>query len=235
MKGLIHYHTHHSYDCIQQPKDILAKAQAAKLDFLVITDHDTIAGSLEMRELLKAKDLHIEVPIAAEYYTDHGDVIAVGIKDEIVAREFHAFCAEVRAQGGLLLLPHPFMGHRDIEMLAQNVDVIEVYNPRQGIELDEKAMDLALRHGKPYYHGSDGHLLSNFSDCFIEYEDVDLQDALLGNSRMLQGLKATQLQIYRTQYIKAWKRRSPSVFMKISFSMLKYIGRQVLNSFGITK
>ena len=103
--GLVHAHTWHSFDSILPPAAYLAYARRAKLDFLIITDHNTLAGARDAREMNRRADL--EVVPAAEYATDRGDVIGLFLTGEVVSRRFEEVIGEIRAQGGLALLPHP--------------------------------------------------------------------------------------------------------------------------------
>ena len=51
-------------------------------------------------------------------------------------------------QGGLVLLPHPFVGHSDPAMLAARADLVEVFNGRAGEKANRSAAELAARLGQ---------------------------------------------------------------------------------------
>src|SRR5258705_3078316 len=132
--GVIHVHTHHSYDGIASAGQLLRMARREGLAFLIVTDHDTLAGSREVRDLAIRQGGGIEVPLAAEYRTDHGDVIAAFLEEEVKARGFDDVVAEVRGQDRLLMLPHPYYHDRDVKRLARPVDLIELPNERLSSE-----------------------------------------------------------------------------------------------------
>lgn len=155
--GLIHFHSEVSADCFTPIKTIVRHAVHRRLDYLVLTDHDTVEGSRRLRAEVARRDLPIEVPLAAEYRTEFGDVIAAFIQSEIADRRFDRLVSEVRAQEGLLLLPHPTVQHEQLELLCSRCDLIEVFNSRCSAVENAEANRLAERFGKVGYYGSDAH------------------------------------------------------------------------------
>jgi len=79
MKGIIHLHSFHSYDSAIGIDSIIDFAISNELDFIILTDHDSISGSLALRQRIEELGLSIIVPIAAEYCTEYGDVIESSI------------------------------------------------------------------------------------------------------------------------------------------------------------
>lgn len=155
LRGLVHVHTWHSFDCLLAPAAYLAYARRARLDFIAVTDHNTLAGAQAVAAL--NRDPRLEVVIGAEYATDRGDVIGLFLTEEVVARRFETVVDEIRAQGGLALLPHPFRGRDlDPERIAA-VDVVEVFNARSGAEANASALADAERLGTPGLAGADIH------------------------------------------------------------------------------
>lgn len=155
LRGLVHVHTWHSFDSLLAPAAYLAYARRARLDFVAVTDHNTLAGSRALAAL--NRDPGLEVVIGAEYATDRGDVIGLFLTDEVVSRRFDAVIAEIRAQGGLALLPHPYRGRdSDPERIAA-VDVVEVFNARSSAEANASAAADAERLGVPGIAGADIH------------------------------------------------------------------------------
>ena len=69
MKGIIHLHSSFSHDAINKIDKIIDKALENDLDFIILTDHDTINGSLALRKRIKERKLNLIAPIAAEYKT----------------------------------------------------------------------------------------------------------------------------------------------------------------------
>lgn len=155
LRGLLHVHTWHSFDCLLAPAVYLAYARRTKLDFLAITDHNTLRGAQEVAAM--SRDHRLEVVIGAEYATDRGDVIGLFLTDEVVSRRFDEVIAEIRAQGGLAVLPHPYRGRHSDPARTEAVDLIEVFNARSSPEDNASAAADAERFGVPAVAGADVH------------------------------------------------------------------------------
>ena len=218
MKGIIHFHSKFSYDCHISIDRIIDFAIDAGLEFLILTDHDAIAGSTALRKRVKERGENLLVPLAAEYLTEAGDVIAVFIDREIKAKNLDAFADEVRHQGGILLFPHPYQQHPKgrIDEIAEKVDLIEVYNQRCSFSDDQKARELASKYGKAMYPGSDAHLYSELRNVIIEIncksEEQSMKAALLKEgAQPLITEKTKKRKVAFSQIIKAVKHRKLSI------------------------
>lgn len=167
----LHMHTLASHDCLSDPEAVLKAARARGMDRIAITDHNRIEAALRLH------DEHPDEVIAGEEVkTAEGiDVIGLYISELIPAgTPAEEVCRLVRAQGGLVYLPHPFApgkggGGRHAESLAPRVDVIEVFNARlHREELNARARALAERHGLPGGAGSDAHTLGEVAGVWVE-------------------------------------------------------------------
>ena len=206
-RGIIHFHSCYSPDSITTISRILAAARGESLDFLILTDHHAVAGSRELARRIAAQGLPLQAPLAAEYRTDHGDMIAAFLQEEVVSRRLDDFLAEVRAQGGLVLLPHPLVDHREVEMLAREADLIEVFNGRADGEANRAAEALAARFGKPGFWASDAHLAPSLTRAVVAVENRGtLKESLLaGGIRPVRSLPACAGDVLVSQAIKIIK------------------------------
>lgn len=155
LRGLLHVHTWHSFDCFLPPAAYLAYARRAQLDFLCVTDHNTLAGSLEVAR--RNRDPRLEVVIGAEYATDRGDLIGLFLREEVRSRHFEEAAAEIHAQGGLALLPHPYRGRVTDPSRYEAVDLVEAFNARSSESSNAAARTDAERLAKPVTAGADIH------------------------------------------------------------------------------
>jgi predicted metal-dependent phosphoesterase TrpH len=204
-----HTHTYHSYDCLMKPDRILKLAKERGLDAIVINDHDTIAGGLECKRINKLKGL--EVIIGAEIKTSIGDVTGIFLKEEITARNYSEVIAEIKRQGGLSILNHPFVGHNLSEVNFDGIDLIEGYNGRVSPEKNELAIALAKKHNKPVVGGSDAHTYAEIANCKTHYINF-------GNLLLPQKTDYTQCAasaIIKSQFIKSYKRKDIVLMAKI--------------------
>ncbi len=107
---------------------------------------------------------------AGEYKTEKGDLIGLFLKEEIRSRKSNELAREIHAQGGLVVLPHPYKGHRlDGELLDQ-VDLIETFNGRCTTEQNDSARALACRLNRPEIAGSDAHCAAEICVALTEFE-----------------------------------------------------------------
>ncbi|MCD6098046.1 hypothetical protein J7K18_04035 [bacterium] len=177
-----HIHTHFSYDSYLSIVEVLKRAKEERIDLLIISDHDTIAGSVMAN---KINDTGIIIPIAAEYLTDAGDIIAIFIRDEIKSRRWEDFICEVHKQGGITLLAHPYRAHILTEDLVRSCDMIETYNARVLPSDNRKAYNLARRFGKPALSGIDAHFECELFRTIVELDfDGDMTECNLKNALM---------------------------------------------------
>src|SRR5215218_2731846 len=132
----LHLHTSWSHDCGIEVPDLLDHATDEGLGAIAVTDHNVFGGALEAAELARGRDL---VVIPGEEVKTHGqgEVIGLFLKEEIPrGMSFGDTVAAIRAQGGIVYLPHPFDRLHAIPEPATlhrylaEVDVLEVYNAR---------------------------------------------------------------------------------------------------------
>lgn len=222
-RGLIHFHSKYSFDSILSIKSIVDFALGENLNFLVLTDHDTLEGSIKLKEYVENNGYDIEVLIAAEYYTEYGDVIALDIKDEIKDMNFNNFISSVREQEGYILFPHPYVGHKNIEEIANQADLIETFNSRVSHEKNEKAAELANKFFKKGYSSPDAHNRNSLKNAIIEFKkEGSLVESMLKNEISTISTKKTFLyEIYFSQIVKSFKYKNLRLFIRMTLSILK--------------
>jgi hypothetical protein len=162
----LHMHTAWSNDCSVPVADLVDHAEAIGLGAIAITDHNRFGGALEAAELARGRSLSV-IP-AEEVKTDgQGEVIGLFLQEEIPrGLSFADATGAIKAQGGLVYLPHPFdrmhaiPDARTLHRHLADIDVFEVYNARL---LRESFNDEALRFARKYDltmgAGSDAHVL----------------------------------------------------------------------------
>jgi len=163
----LHLHTSWSHDCSIEVDDLLDHAEAEGLGAIAVTDHNVIGGALEAVERARGRRL-VVIPGEEVKTDDQGEVIGLFLREEIPrGMSFDDTVAAIRAQGGLVYLPHPFDRVHAIPEPATihrhlaEIDVLEVYNARL---LFEAYNDEALRFARKYNltpgAGSDAHVLA---------------------------------------------------------------------------
>jgi predicted metal-dependent phosphoesterase TrpH len=161
----LHLHTSWSSDCSIEVEDLLDHAQAAGLGAIAVTDHNVFGGALEAVELARDRDL-IVIP-GEEVKTDgQGEVIGLFLKEEIPrGMSFSETVAAIKAQDGLVYLPHPFDRMHSIPEPSTlhrhlaDIDVFEVYNARLLFEgYNDEALRFARKYNLTMGAGSDAHV-----------------------------------------------------------------------------
>ncbi|MBA7650996.1 Ubiquinone biosynthesis O-methyltransferase [subsurface metagenome] len=154
----LHIHSKYSFDSILEPKRIIKVAKNKGLDGIAITDHNTIKGGLEVEKINKDHDFLVIV--GSEISTEVGDITGLFLNEEIKSRNSMEVIEEIKEQGGIVVLPHPYKGHKLNDGLISSVDVIESFNSRTGRYENFFAEELAEKYKKPTIAGSDAHFES---------------------------------------------------------------------------
>ena len=162
----LHNHTHFSADGVMTPAQLLKAAKGRGIDFLAVTDHNTVRGALQALALSEA-DLSLPRVIpGVEVRTAVGEIIGLYVQEDIPrGLPLEKTAALIREQGGLVYLPHPYDVFRrgavspaERERAAGLADMVEVVNGRSlGPRAGRKAGRLAGVLGRPRGAGSDAH------------------------------------------------------------------------------
>ena len=145
----LHMHSAHSWDCTTPIDELLDSALAAGLGALAVTDHNTIAGGVEARARAIERGLPLHVVVGSEIKTaQDGEVIGLFLHEEIPrGLTFAETLERIRAQGGLVYMPHPFdrfhatPARALLEEHAAAIDVFETANARLWLERDNRAAE----------------------------------------------------------------------------------------------
>ncbi len=144
---------------------------------LAITDHNTIAGALAVREIAP-----FPVLVGEEISSSDGELLGLFLEEQ-VPRDLSAreTIALIKQQGGLAGVPHPFDRFRGVrlertvlEEMAGELDFIEVLNGRVTFGGDNRrAQEFARRHGIPCTAGSDAHCSHELGRAYVEMSPID--------------------------------------------------------------
>jgi predicted metal-dependent phosphoesterase TrpH len=172
----LHCHTSASYDSLASPRSLVGAAARRGLTHLAITDHDRIDGALEARDIAAHERLSLTVLVGQEITTRDGDLIGVFL-DRPIPSGLGAFDAieAVRAQGGLVGIPHPFDRFRgslldagEVEGLAPLVDWVESHNARIMIgNGNQRAAEFAAEHRLAGIAVSDAHSVLEIGVAYV--------------------------------------------------------------------
>ena len=162
----LHVHTSWSHDCAVEVEELLDHAHAEGLGAIAITDHNVFGGALEAVELARDREL-VVIPGEEIKTAGQGEVIGLFLTEEIPrGMSFSDTLAAIRAQGGLVYLPHPFDRRHAIPDPATlhrhlaEIDLFEVYNARLLFDTyNDEAVRFARKYNLTAGAGSDSHVL----------------------------------------------------------------------------
>lgn len=192
-----HIHSRFSFDCFLEPSRIIDLARRHRIDGLAVTDHDTMAGADVFCRL--APDLYIIA--GQEISTPHGDILGLFLRRTVRAQDdVSRILDEIRAQGGLAVLAHPFKWPHVVRSddFLKRFDAIEVFNARNNIPLprleNHLASRAARRLGLAWVCGSDTHdgfemgcAATVFDFLPAEASDEKIKEAILNKHVRMQG------------------------------------------------
>jgi predicted metal-dependent phosphoesterase TrpH len=199
----LHMHTSWSNDCAVDPADLIMYAEANGLGAIAVTDHNVFGGALETIELARDRDL-VVIP-GEEVKTDgQGEVIGLFLREEIPrGMSFADTVAAIKAQGGLVYLPHPFDRMHSIPEPATlqrhlaDIDVFEVYNARLLFEAyNEEALRFARKYNLTPGAGSDAHVLQGVGTGALRMRAFDGPEEFLLSLRSAQVLRRPRSLVY---------------------------------------
>jgi hypothetical protein len=206
----LHMHTDHSPDCATPVDTLLEAATTAGLGAIAVTDHNEVSGAHEAREKAKSLATDIKVIVAEEVKTaDQGEVIGLFIEDKIPrGLTLQETIAEIKRQGGLVYVPHPFdrlhsvPDYEHLLDVVEDVDAIEVFNPRVAFSaFNEEAARFAAKYRIVAGAGSDSHVAQGLGSVKIRMRDFD------GPEEFLESLRDADITHKRTSllYVQALK------------------------------
>jgi hypothetical protein len=188
----LHMHTNHSHDCATTVDKLLETAKERGLGAIAVTDHNEVSGALEARERADG----IKVIVAEEIKTkDQGEVIGLFLEEKIPrGLSLDETIAAIRAQGGLVYVPHPFdrmhsvPDYEHLLGVVEDIDAIEVFNPRVAFSaFNEEAERFARKYRIVAGAGSDSHVTQGLGSVRIRMQDFD------GPEEFLESLRAAEI------------------------------------------
>jgi glycosyltransferase involved in cell wall biosynthesis len=192
----LHMHTSWSHDCSIDVDDLLAHAESEGLGAIAVTDHNVFGGALEAVERARRRNL-IVIPGEEIKTAEDGEVIGLFLQEEIPrGLPFAETIAAIRAQGGLVYVPHPFDRLHSIprpETLHKHLaelDVVEVYNARLLFEAyNDEALRFARKYNLTAAAGSDAHVLQGVGTGAVRMRRFDGPEEFLLSLRSAEILR----------------------------------------------
>jgi len=195
-------------DCDTPLEKIINRCLELGINCITIADHGTIEGALKMQKLAP-----FTVIVAEEILTHHGEIMGIFLKETISSgQSVEETLSQIRAQGGLVGIPHPFdtvrgsaLNSKITEEIVEQIDVIEVFNARNPfLRSSTKARAFAEKHGIAKSAGSDAHTPREIGNAYVEMPEFKGKDDFLQalNQGNICGHRTNPL----THFHSAWAR-----------------------------
>lgn len=203
---LFHVHTNRSIDCMMPMKSVLRYCKRRGIGIVAVCEHNYLMPSSQRKSF--EREYGVRIVPAVEYATNCGDLIAMELEEFIRSRDCHESIDVIKDNAGMVVLPHPFRGHKLDSLPMEKIDMIEVFNGRCSEAQNSAAANLALNHKKIGIAGCDAHfpwelgLALNEIDVPSEKEDP-IKSPLDSIKIVHQGRGLPRINSFMSQAIKA--------------------------------
>lgn len=183
-------------DCNTPLEKVINRCLETGINCIAVADHGTIEGALKLQDIVP-----FTVIVAEEIVTPQGEIMGMFLKEGIPSGlSVEQTIAHIRAQDGLVCIPHPFeafrhsaLDSRTIETILEQIDVIEAFNSRTPLlRSSAKANMFAEKYGIAKSAGSDAHTLSEIGNAYVEMPEFS------GKDDFLQALEKGKISGHRT-------------------------------------
>ena len=183
LKADLHIHTMYSMDCNTSLQQVIDRCLKTGINCIAIADHGTAEGALKAQGMAPFR-----VIVAEEILTPQGEIMGMFLKETIPSGlTIEETISQIRAQGGLVCIPHPFdtlarsaLGGRILEEIVEQIDIMEVFNSRSPLpRTSNKALIFAHKHSIPQSAGSDAHTPREIGSAYVEMPEFNGKDDFL--------------------------------------------------------
>ena len=177
-----HCHTVFSKDSLTSPQKLVETCRRKKIDRVVVTDHNSIAGA-QAAHLLDSE----LVIVGEEILTTKGEILAAYVTEEIPPfLSPSETIKRLNDQGAFISVSHPFDKLRkggwqeaDLLEIIPDLDAIEVFNSRcMDPNFNRLAQEFAEEHNIPGTVGSDAHAAFELGRSILLLEQFEGPDEM---------------------------------------------------------
>lgn len=185
LRADLHVHTNYSFDCATSLEQVIAQCLKVGINCLAVADHHTIAGGQKLKSIAP-----FQVIVGEEIITPSGEVMGLFLQERIPAGlPIEEVIAKIKAQGGLVCIPHPFAGlgraalqQPSLELILPHIDIIEVFNSRSLLlRYSTEALQFAQKHHLLTSAGSDAHTPGEIGRAYVEMPEFNSPQEFLAS------------------------------------------------------
>lgn len=217
IKALFHIHTQASSDASITPHELVTYCLKNNISTITITDHNTMKGIEPVRKI--ATQLKI-IPGEEIQTKEGGELIGLFLTKEIT-KETPALevIKEIRRQGGIVYLPHPFDTVRRrqfnpdfIDSIASHVDIVEIFNSRNIHEsANIAAKKFAILKNIAGCVGADAHIKSELKNAHVLLPSFSNSEELMTSIKgaVFNHKRSTIIPHFSSAFLKLKHRLTP--------------------------
>jgi len=185
-------------DCNTPLEKIIERCLEIGINCIAIADHGTVEGALKMKAMAP-----FTVIVAEEIETPHGEIMGMFLQEGIPSGlSVEETLARIRAQSGLVCIPHPFDPFRQsaldnevIEAIVDQIDIVEVFNARAPLQRSAtQANSFADKYSLAKGAGSDAHTITEIGNAYVEILEFSNKDDFI------QALRQGKIGGHKTPY-----------------------------------
>jgi predicted metal-dependent phosphoesterase TrpH len=177
----LHLHSQASHDCNIPFMSLIRMTRRRGLSGIALTDHDTMEGYHRLAEIWPHDELQLIAGCERTLH-DGSHVIGLFLQRPLLSGSIREVISEIRDQGALVYLPHPYreysgiwgaasgISEADRDWAAQHADFIEVFNHKCTPEENRLALELLSKYPKGYAAGSDAHFSYEIGTAVTEFD-----------------------------------------------------------------
>ena len=180
LKADLHIHTEYSIDSSNSLDGVINRCLELGINCVAVCDHGTAEGAIKLKAIAP-----FMVIVAEEVLTPDGEIMGMFLRETIPSGISVAeTISQIRTQGGLVCIPHPFdrfrpsaIKGRVMAEIADQIDIIEVFNARTlPYQNMNRPKNFAREHNLPQSAGSDAHTLSEVGNAYVEMPEFNGRD-----------------------------------------------------------
>jgi predicted metal-dependent phosphoesterase TrpH len=199
MKVDLHCHSEASHDCTTPLTFFPECCRRQGVRVQAITDHNQIWGAQKLQEWVaeraQKEKINLTIIVGEEISTREGEIIGLFLQEKIEPNlSPEETVAQIKAQGGLVLLPHGFDPLKRYRLkpdarqrVAKQIDIVETFNARiSRPRWNQAAVLWCEERGVLMSGGSDAHTPADIGSAWVELPrrpiagPADLLNALAG-------------------------------------------------------
>ncbi|MGZ6383877.1 MAG: PHP-associated domain-containing protein [Ktedonobacteraceae bacterium] len=172
----IHMHTNLG-DGWASPAKVVEEATHRGLPLIAITDHDHVEGAKRVQEVIYQQNISLQMITGVEVTTRQGHLIGLFVKKAPKSmRSAEESIEDIKAQGGIVIVPHPLgrlvpsLSRAKIDALLEKgyaIDGVEMYNPSPAnASMRPVVRDANQQWGLAETGGSDAHFWQHIGSAY---------------------------------------------------------------------